>query len=365
MSKINRIDSAMQLANVAKPAQIKLIYLASALAITLSACGSSSTSNPVNNTTSHTDPVLNTIVKGADVSWVTQEESAGYKFYNEHGVSADPFVLLNNLGVKAIRLRVWVDPTGGWNNAADTLAKAQRAAALGQRIMIDFHYSDSWADPFKQPIPRAWENHSISQLQTDVYQHTREVLSILKTKGIAVEWVQVGNEINTGMLWPKGKVNGDDFSTLALLINSGTSAVKAVYPEAKVVLHLAFGEDNAVFRWFFDGMKAKGVNYDAIGLSHYPSPSNWPAGNNRINANMKDMISRYNKPVMIAEVGMEWQQAAAAKAMLSDLKTKVSTLPPNYGIGIFYWEPASYPGWGEYDKGALNQTGQFTDAMKY
>jgi len=301
-----------------------------------------------------------TFAQGADVSWVDQEEAAGYSFYNSSGIKTDPFVLLKNIGVNAIRLRVWVDPSGGWCNGADTLYKAKRAAAQGQRIMIDFHYSDSWADPSKQTKPKYWASHSVAQLNTDVYAHTHDVLNYLKTNGITVEWVQVGNEINGGMLWPEGGTS--NFSQLSSLINSGYNAVKAVYPSALVVLHLANGHDNARFRRFFDGVKNGGAKWDAIGMSHYPTASNWANRNISIEANMKDMVARYGKPVLVAEVGMDWQQAAATKSMLSDLLTRTKALGSK-GLGVFYWEPQAYPGWQGYTFGALNGSGQFTEAL--
>ena len=146
-------------------------------------------------------------VSGSDVSWVTEEEASGDSFYNSSGAKTDPFVLLKNLGVGAIRLRVWVDPSGGWCNAADVLAKAKRAAAQGQQLLIDFHYSDTWADPGHQTEPAAWAGQSLSQLETDVWDHTTSVLNTLKSAGLTVTWVQVGNEINSGMLWPVGNTS--------------------------------------------------------------------------------------------------------------------------------------------------------------
>jgi arabinogalactan endo-1,4-beta-galactosidase len=297
---------------------------------------------------------------GADVGWVDQEESSGYSFYNSSNVKTDPFVLLKNLNVNAVRLRVWVNPAGGWCNGADVLYKAQRAAAQGQRIMIDFHYSDSWADPGKQTVPAAWAGHTLSQLKTDVYNHTYGILNYLKTNGITVTWVQVGNEINSGMLWPLGSTS--NFSNLAGLINNGYNATKAVYPNAKVILHLANGYKNADFQWFFDGVKAAGANWDVIGMSHYPPVASWQTYDNELATNMSNMVSRYNKPVVISEIGMDYSQAATTKSMLADVITKNKSLG-SYGLGVFYWEPEAYPGWQGYTMGALNASGQFTTAL--
>jgi arabinogalactan endo-1,4-beta-galactosidase len=300
--------------------------------------------------------------KGADVSWVSQEESAGYSFYNSSGTKTDPFVLLKNLGVNTIRLRVWVNPSGGWCDGADTLYKAKRAIAQGQKVMLTFHYSDSWADPGQQTKPAAWSSHTLTQLQADVYSHTQGILSYLKNNGVTVSYVQVGNEINSGMLWPEGKASGTSFASLVSLINNGYSATKAVFPSAKVVLHLANGYNNTVFRWFFDGMKANGAKYDVIGLSHYPTASNWSTLNAQLSTNMADMVSRYGKPVIVAETGMDWQQASAAKSMLADVMTRLTALGSN-GLGVLYWEPQAYPGWQGYTWGALNGSGYFTSAL--
>ncbi|MBY0241383.1 MAG: arabinogalactan endo-1,4-beta-galactosidase [Burkholderiaceae bacterium] len=297
---------------------------------------------------------------GADVSWVNRQEAAGYRFYDAAGVQGDPFVLLKNLQVNAIRLRVWVNPADGWNNGADVLYKAKRAAAQGQRIMIDFHYSDTWADPGKQTKPAAWAGHTLAQLKNDVYQHTSGILTYLKNNGIAVEWVQVGNEINGGMLWPEGSTS--NFSNLAGLINQGYNASKAVYPNAKVIVHLANGYKNADFRWFFDNLKTAGGKWDVTGMSHYPPAAQWASYNSQVATSMNDMVARYSKPVMICEVGMDWQQSATAKSMMADLLAKTRALGSN-GLGVFYWEPQAYPGWEGYTMGAVDASGKFTAAL--
>ena len=304
-----------------------------------------------------------TFAKGADVSWVDQEESSGYVFRSASGTQTDPYVLLKGLNVNSIRLRVWVNPSGGWSNGADVLNEAKRAIAQGQRVMVDFHYSDTWADPSQQTKPAAWASHTVAQLQADVYAHTKGILDYLKANGVTVTWVQVGNEINSGMLWPEGKVSGTtNWATLASYINNGYNATKASFPSAQVIVHLANGYDDADFRWFFDALKAAGGQWDVIGMSHYPSTSGWQTTNNQIYATMQDMVSRYGKPVMVCETGMSWDQAATAKAMLADLLTKTQSLGSN-GLGVFYWEPEAYPSWQGYTLGAVNASGQFTAAL--
>lgn len=179
-------------------------------------------------------PLHPNFAKGADISWLTEMEGAGKKFYSASGTETDCIQLLKNLGINAVRLRVWVNPAGGWNNTADVLAKALRAKALGMRIMVDFHYSDSWADPGQQNKPAAWAAQDFATLQTSVYNHTFNVLTTLKTNGIVPEWVQVGNETNDGMLWPTGKASVN-MANFAALVNKGYDAVKAVDNTIKVI----------------------------------------------------------------------------------------------------------------------------------
>jgi len=256
-----------------------------------------------------TPPVSTNFAKGADISWLTQMESSGRLFYNSSGTAQECMQLLKNLGMNSIRLRVWVDPAGGWNNTADVLAKALRAKALGLRIMIDFHYSDSWADPGQQTKPAAWAAQDFATLQSSVYNHTFNVLSTLKTNGIIPEWVQVGNETNDGMLWPTGKASVN-MANFAALVNKGYDAVKAVDNTIKVIVQISNGFNNSLFRWIFDGLKNNGGKWDIIGMSLYPDPGNWSSLNTQCLANMNDMVSRYDKPFMIFEVGIGGEPAA-------------------------------------------------------
>lgn len=309
-----------------------------------------------------TPPVNTDFVKGADISWLTEMEAAGRKFYNNAGVEKECMQLLKDLGMNAIRLRVWVNPSSGWNNTADVLTKAIRAKNLGMKIMIDFHFSDTWADPGHQTKPAAWASQDLNTLKQSLANHTTSVLNTLKTNGITPAWVQVGNETNDGMLWPDGKasVNMNNF---AQLIIAGYNAVKAVDASIKVIVHISNGYDNNLFRWIFDGLKNNGAQWDIIGLSLYPTPSNWSALNNQCLSNMNDMVSRYNKDVMVLEVGMSWDQATACNSFLTDLITKVRSVSGGRGLGVLYWEPEAYNNWQGYTLGAFDNSGKPTVAL--
>jgi len=302
--------------------------------------------------------------KGGDVSWLTQMEAEGQKFYDNNGTEMDCMELLKSLGVNAIRLRAWVDPSasGGWCNTADLVTKAVRAKNLGMKILIDLHYSDWWADPGKQNKPAAWASQDFNTLKTSVYNYTAEVMNALKTSGIKPEWVQIGNETNDGMLWPDGKAS-TNMVNFAQLINTGYDAVKSVSDSSKVIVHISNGFDNNLFRWMFDGLKSNNAKWDVIGMSLYPSPANWSTLNDQCLANMNDMISRYNKEIMICEVGMSWDQPSASNAFLTDLVNKTKSLADNKGLGVFYWEPECNVNWNGYTLGAFDNSGRPTIAL--
>lgn len=302
---------------------------------------------------------------GADVSWLPQMEAKGYKFYDDNGVQKDCLQILKEHGINSIRLRVWVnpsnDPYSGHCSKEETVDMAKRCKNMGFRIMIDFHYSDSWADPGKQYKPSAWANHSTDQLYKDVYDYTYDVLNTLKSNGVTPEWVQVGNETNNGMLWEDGKAS-KNMRNFAWMINSGHDAAKAIFPETKVIVHLSNGYDNSLFRWMFDGLKNNGAKYDVIGMSIYPDAGDWSTLSNQCLYNMNDMVSRYGKEVMICEVGMDNTAASSAKDLITDLLKKVDSVSGGKGLGVFYWEPQCY-NWAGYGKGAWNANGRPTIAM--
>lgn len=300
--------------------------------------------------------------KGADVSWLTQMEASGIKFYNSIGTEKECMQLMKDLGMNSIRLRVWVNPSDGWCNSADLLIKATRAKNLGMKILLDFHYSDVWADPGHQLKPAAWASLDFAGLKDAVYQHTFSVMNLLKTNNITPEWVQVGNETNDGMLWPDGKAS-TNMSNFAQLVNAGYDAVKAVSSASKVIVHISNGHDNSLFRWIFDGLKNNNAKWDVIGMSLYPTAATWATMTSQCKSNMVDMISRYGKEIMICEVGMSWDQATACKEFISDIITKNKSLPDNKGLGVFYWEPESYNNWVGYTLGAFDNSGKPTIAL--
>ena len=301
-------------------------------------------------------------IKGADVSWLTQMENTGIKFYNSSGSQTECMQLLKNTGLNSIRLRVWVNPAAGWCNTADVVAKAIRAKNLGMKTLIDFHYSDTWADPGQQTKPTGWAAQDVATLQTSVYNHTAAVMTALKTNGITPDWVQVGNETNDGLLWPEGKASVN-MANYAKFFMAGYQAVKAVSPTSKVMVHISNGYNNALFRWNLDGLKANGAVWDVIGMSLYPSTANWTTLNSQCLTNMTDMITRYGSEVMVCEVGMSWDQAATCQAFLSDLIIKVKSISNNKGLGVFYWEPEAYNNWQGYTLGAFDNSGKPTLAL--
>ena len=305
-----------------------------------------------------------TFIKGADISWVTEMESKGIKFYNKNGVATDCFALMKEIGMNAIRIRVWVNPANKWNGIEDVIAKCIRAKNLGLKLLIDFHYSDNWADPGKQIKPAAWSTASFPVLKDSLKTHTSFVLTQLKNAGINPTWVQIGNETDDGILWPDGKASLN-MQNFAQLIAAGAEASKTIFPNAKVMVHVSNGYNNTLFRWIFDGLKNNGVKWDMIGMSLYPSytTGGWQQTNNLCLQNMNDMVARYNTPVMIAEIGMPWDNAAEAKLFIQDLINKVKAVNGNNGLGVFYWEPESYNNWQGYSLGAFDNSGKPTIAL--
>ncbi len=335
--------------------------------VCICSCGKTDSPSPVTppqnpGDTTDTSTHVAAFAKGADISWLTEMEDSGYKFYDRNNVEKDCYAILKEEGMNSIRLRAWVDPADGWCNTKDVVVKALRAKAAGMRIMIDLHYSDSWADPSKQTKPASWSSPGFSALKNALTDYTKNMMDTLRENGIYPEWVQVGNETNDGMLWEDGRASAN-MGNFAALVKAGYDAVKSVFDTTKVIVHLSNGFDNNLYRWLFDGLKNNGAKWDVIGMSLYPTASGWQTMNTQCLANMKDMVSRYKTPVMICEAGMPWTDSVACNLFLKDLISKTKSVSGNNGVGVFYWEPESYKQWQGYTLGAFDNNGKPTVAL--
>ncbi|EOC9242581.1 arabinogalactan endo-beta-1,4-galactanase [Enterobacter cloacae] len=312
-------------------------------------------------------------IKGADISTLLEAEQHGAKFYNQNGQQLDAIAILKANGVNYVRLRLWVDPQdasgktygGGSNNLENTIALAKRVKAQGLKLLLDFHYSDFWTDPGKQFKPKAWEKMDYPQLKTAIHDYTRDTIARFKQEGVLPDMVQIGNEINGGMLWPEGKSwgqGGGEFDRLAGLLNAAISGLKENLTggeQVKIMLHLAEGTKNDTFRWWFDEIAKRDVPFDIIGLSMY---TYWNGPISALKANMDDISRRYNKDVIVVEAAYGYTldncdnaensfQAKEEKDggypgtvqgqydYIHDLMQSVIDVPDHRGKGIFYWEP--------------------------
>jgi arabinogalactan endo-1,4-beta-galactosidase len=317
-------------------------------------------------------------MRGADVSTAQRALDLGAKFHDASGVARDPLDILKGAGVNYVRLRVWNNPRSGYNNKAKVLAYAKTVQAKGLKLLVDFHYSDTWADPGKQYKPAAWANHTIGQLQTDVYNYTYDVCTSLKAQGTTPDSVQIGNEINVGMLWDDGKVVDNNFTNLSLLLKAGYNATKACNGGTKVMIHTANADNLDHARWFYDGIRSKGVAWDITALSYYCS---WHGTLANLYNVISDVRSRYGKDVVLAETAYPFTTANAdgtgnsinagcagyplTWAGQATNFAHVQNTARNAGaIGVFYWEPTWYavPGNG-WDPADITNSGNGWDNM--
>lgn len=316
-------------------------------------------------------------VCGADVSWCTEMEADGKKFYDKNGQQTELMQLMRQTGMNAVRLRVWVNPEadyGAWCDKADVLVKARRAKAAGLDVMIDFHYSDRFADPGQQYKPSAWAALSGDALKEAVSSHTKEVLQALKDEGIEPRWVQVGNETRPGMIFDDGKLNWSvsgeaTWSGYVALSNASYDAVKQVLPEAQVIVHIDKAKDDNA--WFYTAFKQYGGRFDMIGLSHYPDWAGWSSDNTSAAYQVKRLHQRFQVPVMLVETGYDAWDEDRAYNVMTDLFQKTEQLEGC--AGIFYWEPEVYGGWkpeaytrwgwNSYNMGAFTPQGRPSKAL--
>ena len=299
----------------------------------------------------------NTFWLGADISGTTQLESNGEKLYNAKGEIRENTALMKELGLNAVRLRVWVNPRGGWSGAEDVLEMAKRAKYYDMAVMIDFHYSDWWADPGKQHIPAAWQYMSYDEMKNALAQHTEDVLSLLKKNNIDVKWVQVGNETTNGFLWPMGRAS-DNMEKYAGFTEVGYQAVKKVYPNAQVIIHIDGGCDQKRYDFIFDGLKKFGAHYDMIGLSVYPYwdvvaklESDWKGSVRDFTANVKHLYEKYGKETMVVETGAESKHPKEGYIIMKAVINAAKNDCGGHCHGVFYWAPELE---GQYPLGAFD-----------
>jgi len=307
------------------------------------------------------------ISKGADISWMTEMESKGYTWKDNDGNTKELLPLLKEYDLNAVRLRVWVNPENsgakGWCNIDDLASKAEKAKNNGLDIMICIHYSDWWADPGQQTKPAAWSNYSVAQLETAVTNHTNEILNALHAKGITPKWVQIGNETNNGMLWTTGKASTGGFANYAKFLNAGANAVKTFNSSIKTILHIASGNDNGLFQWNIGGLLNNGFQinkFDIIGMSLYPGEDNWKSYVDDTYSNMIDLKSRYNKDVMMVEIGFSNSRPDVTYQFITYMIEKTKQAD---GLGVFYWEPIARSPFTSYGKGTWDSDGSPSTAM--
>lgn len=312
-----------------------------------------------------------TFYRGADISWYTEMEAGGQKFYNATGQETECNQLMAECGMNAIRLRVWVEPTlGGWCGTEDVVRKAVAARAAGHEVMVDLHYSDFFADPGRQAIPAAWQGKSLDEMAQLVAQHTTDVLQALKDAGVEPRWVQLGNETRNGMLYSRydatthqwteaqgvtGSTSsqyGGGWQNYVRLSNAGYEAAHKVFPHIACLVHLDTRSSDTDLSWWFRPFIQAGGKLDMVALSHYPMPwasSEATARTNALkrNANLMTIIANtyatVKFPFVIAETGVYVDFVQSGKEVMADLLNKCHQ--QGHCEGVFYWEPEQYNWW--------------------
>lgn len=316
-------------------------------------------------------------VKGMDLSTLLELERCGAKYY-DNGEERDLLAIMKSYDVDTIRIRLWNDPwseTGesygaGENDLKTSLEIAKRVTAAGFGVLLNFHYSDFWADPGKQIKPKAWADYGVKELEQAVYDYTLESMRTFLDAGVNITMVQVGNELSNGLLWPEGKV--PNYDNIATFVNAGIRAVRKADAAIPVMIHLDNGGNNALYREWFDNFTKRGEDFEIIGLSYYPF---WHGSLQMLNDNMNDIAERYGKDLVIAEVSMgytmedyknyeklsdEERKGYATRPALvekieypmtkqgqydfmEDFLNRISHIKDGKGKGFFYWEPAWIP----------------------
>jgi len=301
---------------------------------------------------------------GADVSYLGQVEHEGMAF-KDNGVAVPGLQILRNHGYNWVRLRLFHTPGELPNNLEYTIALAKDARKLGFKFLLDYHYADGWADPGKQPIPKAWQGKSHQELIQAVFDYTRDTIARFRDVGVLPDMVQIGNEITNGMLWPDGKLpeNWDNFAQLVYAGVNGVDAGRGNGPRPKIMIHIDRGGDSKGTKAFLDKLNSYDVPYDVIGQSYYPW---WHGSLDDLRGNLEFMAAEYQKDIIVVETAYNWQpenyvnkpapfpeSPEGQRAFLEEVNRVVMETPNGRGKGVFWWEPAV--------KGRLTVRGFFDD----
>lgn len=316
-------------------------------------------------------------IKGMDLSTLIELEQCGAKYYDS-GKEEDLLSIFKKYDVDTIRIRLWNDPYSpegepygaGTNDLATSIEIGKRVTKAGFGVLLNFHYSDFWADPGKQIKPKAWADYNVEQLERAVYDFTLESLRAFQEAGVNITMIQVGNELSNGLLWPEGKV--PNYDNIARFVSAGIRAVRALDEEVPIMLHLDNGGNNALYREWFDNYVQRGEDFQIIGLSYYPF---WHGSLQALEDNMNDIAVRYHKDLVVAEVSMgytmedyrSYEKLTADEGkgyatkpelvekieypmtkqgqcdFMKDFLNRVSRVAENRGCGFFWWEPAWLP----------------------
>jgi arabinogalactan endo-1,4-beta-galactosidase len=290
-------------------------------------------------------------IAGADVSFLRQMEAKGVAF-KDAGVAAPGLRILKAHGYNWVRLRVMVNPISLPNDLAYTIASAKDAKALGMKVLLDFHYSDDWADPQHQTVPRAWASLSHADLVKATFAYTRDTIAAFRKAGVMPEMVQVGNEITVGMMWPDGRLPAQwqNFSDLLLAGIHGVDKGRGWGKRPVIMIHIDKGGNEAATKWFFDNLAKYKVPYDVIGQSYYPW---WQGSLDELKANLAATWQTYHKDTVVVETAYDWRTGEnfkgktppfaetpdGQKEFLAALDRVVREAPGGKMRGIFWWEP--------------------------
>tara|TARA_B110000114_G_scaffold84378_1_gene89218 strand:- start:883 stop:1929 length:1047 start_codon:yes stop_codon:yes gene_type:complete len=289
---------------------------------------------------------------GADLSFAKEAEEKGFTF-KEDDKPKKVLQIFKDHGYNWIRLRLFHTPTELPNSLAYTISLAKEAKEKGYKFLLDYHYSDTWADPAKQFVPKAWQGKTQEQVEQLVFQYTKKTMEAFRKANVYPDMVQIGNEISTGMLWPYGKLpeNWDNF---AALIKAGINGVYAsigtnILP--KIMIHIDKGGDKEFTKYFFDKLDTYNIKFDVIGQSYYP----WWHGSL---LDLKECLNftalEYKKDIVLVETAYNYSPAEyintlapfpetpeGQKEFLENVNEIILNIPNNKGKGIFWWEPAA------------------------